>query len=73
MMHLEAVELVLQISYGLTVRRHLRVDAVLVLHELIHRLRVAPDLEALDPEFNSDLKIVDQGFVLSGVVRCWEM
>jgi hypothetical protein len=30
------VEFALQISYGLTVRRHLRVDTVLVLHDLIH-------------------------------------
>jgi hypothetical protein len=35
-MELEAVELALQISYGLTVRRHLQVHAVLVLRDLIH-------------------------------------
>jgi hypothetical protein len=35
MLQLEAVELALQISYGLTVRRH-RVNTVLVLHDLIH-------------------------------------
>jgi hypothetical protein len=68
-MQLEAVELALQISYGLTVRRHLRVDIVLVLHDLIHdQLRVALDLEAFDPKFGSDLETVDQGFVLGGVV-----
>jgi hypothetical protein len=32
------------------------------------QLRVAPDLEAFDPEFNSDPETVDQGFVLGGVV-----
>jgi hypothetical protein len=36
---------------------------------LIHdQLRVAPDLEELDPEFNGDSKVIDQGFVFSGVV-----
>jgi hypothetical protein len=44
-MELEAVELVLQIPYSLTVRRYLRVHAVFVLHDLIDdQLRVAPDL-----------------------------
>jgi hypothetical protein len=33
---LEAVELALQISYGLTVRHHLRVNTILVLHDLVH-------------------------------------
>jgi hypothetical protein len=74
MMQLEAVELVLQISYSLTVRHHLQVHKVFVFHDLIHdQLRVAPDLEALDPEFNGDSEAVDQGFVLSGVVQCREM
>jgi hypothetical protein len=36
MMQLEDVELALQISYGLTVRHHLRVNTILVLHDLIH-------------------------------------
>jgi hypothetical protein len=33
------------------------------------QFRVSPDLEAFDPELNSDSETVDQGFVLSGVVR----
>jgi hypothetical protein len=32
------------------------------------QLRVASDLEMLDPELDSDSETVDQGFVLSGVV-----
>jgi hypothetical protein len=32
--HLEAVELALQISYGLTIRRHPRVNTIYVLHDL---------------------------------------
>jgi hypothetical protein len=36
MMQLEAVELALQISYVLTICHHLRVDTILVLHDLIH-------------------------------------
>jgi hypothetical protein len=58
MVQLEAMELALQISYGLTVRCHLWVNIVLVLH----------DLEMLDPELNSDPETVDQGFVLGSVV-----
>jgi hypothetical protein len=66
---LEAVELALQISYGLAICRHLRVNAVLVLHDLSHdQLRVAPDLETFDPELDCDPETVDQSFVLGGVV-----
>jgi hypothetical protein len=66
---LEAVELALQISYDLTVRHHLWVNTFLVLHDLSHdQLRVAPDLETLDPEFDSDPEAVNQGFILGGVV-----
>jgi hypothetical protein len=32
------------------------------------QLRVASDLEMLDPELDSDSETVDQGFVLSGKV-----
>jgi hypothetical protein len=68
------VELSLQISHGLTVRLHLWVHAILVLHDLIHdQLRVAPDLKAFDPELDSDSEPIDQGLVLGGVVRCQEM
>jgi hypothetical protein len=66
---LEAMELALQISYGLAICHHIRVNAVLVLRDLSHdQFRVAPDLETLDPELDSDLETVDQGFVLGGVV-----
>jgi hypothetical protein len=59
MMKLEAVELALQISYGLAVCHHLWVHAVLVLHDLIHnQLKVSPDLKVLDPEFDSDSETV---------------
>jgi hypothetical protein len=37
------------------------------------QLRVTADLEALDPELNSDSETVDQGFVLGGVVHCGEV
>jgi hypothetical protein len=74
MVQLEAVELALEISYSLAARRHLQVDTILVLHDLTHdQLRVAPDLEMLDPEFDSDPETIDQGFVLSGVVSCREV
>jgi hypothetical protein len=58
-----------QFSYGLAICRHPRVNAVLVLHDLSHdQFRVAPDLETLDPELDSDPETVDQGFVLGGFV-----
>jgi hypothetical protein len=66
---LEAMEFALQISYRLAISCHLRVNAILVFHDLSHdQFRVTPDLETLDPEFDSDPEIVDQGFVLGGVV-----
>jgi 23S rRNA maturation-related 3'-5' exoribonuclease YhaM len=59
MMELEAVELAIQISYSLTVHRHLLVHAVFVLHDLIHdQLRVTPDLEAFDLELDSDSEML---------------
>jgi hypothetical protein len=73
-MKLEAMELVLQIMHGLTVRRHLWIHTVFVLHHLIYnQIRVSPDLEAFDPELNGDSEAVDQGFIHGGVVRCREM
>jgi hypothetical protein len=33
---LEAMELALQITHGLTVRRHPRVNTILILHDLSH-------------------------------------
>jgi hypothetical protein len=69
MVQVEVMELSLQISYGLAICRHLRVNAVFVLHDLSHdQFRVAPDLETLDLELDSDPKTVDQGFILSAVV-----
>jgi hypothetical protein len=60
------MELSLQISHGLAICHHLRVNTVLVLHDLSHdQFRVAPNLEMLDPELASDPETVDQGFVLS--------
>jgi hypothetical protein len=74
MMKVEAMELAFQITYGLTARCHLQVHAIFVLHDLIHdQVRVTPDLEALDPELDSDSETVDQDFILSGVVRCREV
>jgi hypothetical protein len=66
---LEAVEFALQISYGLAICCHPRVNTVLVLHDLSHhQFRVAPDLETLNPKLDSDPETIDQGFVLGGVV-----
>jgi hypothetical protein len=39
------------------------------LPDLVHnQLRVSLDLEAFDPELSGDSGVVDQGFVLGGVV-----
>jgi hypothetical protein len=58
---LEAMELALQISYGLTISCHLRVNTVLILHDLSHdEFRVTPNLETLDPELDSDSEAVHE-------------
>jgi hypothetical protein len=60
MVQLEAVEFALQISYSLAISGHLRVKSILVFHDLSHaQFRVTPDLETLDPEFDSDPETVD--------------
>jgi hypothetical protein len=53
----------------LAICRHLWVNVVFVLHDLSYdQLRVAPDLETLDPKPDRDPETVDQGLVLGGVV-----
>jgi hypothetical protein len=60
LVQLEAVEFSLQISNSLAISCHLRVNAILVFHDLSHdQFRVTPNLETLDPEFNSDPVTVD--------------
>jgi hypothetical protein len=57
---LKAVEFALQISHSLAISCHLWVNAILVFHELSHdQFRVTPDLETLDPKFNSDSETID--------------
>jgi hypothetical protein len=59
-MKLESLELAFQVTYSLIVCRHLRVHAVLVLHDLVHdKLGIPPDLEVTDPELNSYSEVVD--------------
>jgi hypothetical protein len=59
-MKLESVELAFQDTYSLIVCRHLRVHAVLVLHDLVHdKLGSSPDLEATNLELNSYSEVVD--------------
>jgi hypothetical protein len=66
---LDAVELVLEGSYGVVVGLHLFVVTTRVLHDLInHALRVSPDVEVLDACFDGDSKAAKEGLVLCHVV-----
>jgi hypothetical protein len=73
-MKLEPVELAFQVTNGLAVCRHLRVNAVFLLHYLIHdELRISSNLETMDPELDRYSKAVDEGFILGNIVGGWEM
>jgi hypothetical protein len=64
-----AVELVLEGSYGVAVGLHLVVMTTRVLHDLInHELRVSLDVKALDACFDGDSKDAKESLVLCHVV-----
>jgi hypothetical protein len=66
---LDAVELVLEGSYGLAICFHLVIVAARILHDLInHELRIPPHVEALDAYLDGDLGAAEEGLVLSHVV-----
>jgi hypothetical protein len=66
---LDAVELVLEGSHGLTVCFHLVVVAARVFHDLVdHELRISPHVKAFDAYLDGDLEAAEQGLVLSHVV-----
>jgi hypothetical protein len=65
----DAVELVLEGSYGLAIRFHLVIVATRILHDLInHELRIPPHVEAFDAYLDGDLEAAEEGLVLSHVV-----
>jgi hypothetical protein len=69
MIELDAIELVLEGSYGVAVGLHIVVAATRILHDLVnHELRVSPDVEAFDACFDGDSKAANKGIVLCHVV-----
>jgi uncharacterized membrane protein len=69
MIKLNAVELVLEGSYGVAVGLHLVIVATCILHDLVnHELRVSPNVEAFDACFDGDSKGTKEGLVLCHVV-----
>jgi hypothetical protein len=69
MVKLYAVELVLEGPHSIAVRLHLVVVAARVLHDLVdHKLRVPPDVEALDARLDGDSEAAEKGLVLCHVV-----
>jgi hypothetical protein len=70
----DAVELVLEGSYGIAVGLHLVVVTTRILHDLVnHELRVSPDVEAFDACLDGDSEAAKKGLILCHVVRRGEM
>jgi hypothetical protein len=71
---LDAVELVLEGSYGVAVGLHFVVVITRILHDLVnHELRVSPDVKAFDACLDGDSEAAKEGLVLRHVVRRREM
>jgi hypothetical protein len=74
MIELDAVEVVLEGSYGVAVGLHLIVVTTRILHDLVnHELRVSPEVEAFDARLDGDSEAAKKGLVLRHVVRRGEM
>jgi hypothetical protein len=66
---LDAVELVLEGSYGIAVGLHFVVVTARILHDLVnHELRVLPDVEAFDVCLDGDSEAAKEGLVFCHVV-----
>jgi hypothetical protein len=66
---LDAVELVFEGSYGITVRLHLVIVTTRILHDLVdHELRVPPNVEAFDACLDGDSEAAKEGLVFRHVV-----
>jgi hypothetical protein len=71
---LNAIEFVLVGAHDIAVCFHLLVVAAHVLHDLVnHKLRVSPDVEALDAGFDGDSEAAEEGLVLYHIVGRWEV
>jgi hypothetical protein len=66
---LDAVELVLEGSYGVAVGLRLVAVTTRVLHDLVnHELRVSPNVEAFDARLDDDSEAAKKGLILRHVV-----
>jgi hypothetical protein len=66
---LEAVKLVLEASYLLTIGFHLRIVAARVLHDLVnHEPRITTNVEVSNSELDSDAQTVNEGLILGYIV-----
>jgi hypothetical protein len=66
---LNAVKFILKGAHDVAVCFHLLVVTAHVLHDLVgHELRVSPDIEALDADFNGDSEAAEEGLVLHHIV-----
>jgi hypothetical protein len=63
------MELIFKLPDGLAVSRHLRVDAVGLLHHLVYNdFGISSYLEVLNPDLEGDLEPVELGLLVCGVV-----
>jgi hypothetical protein len=66
---LDAVEFVLERAHSVAVGLHHLIVAARILHDLVdYELRVSPDVEALNADFNGDSEATKEGLVLHHVV-----
>jgi hypothetical protein len=71
---LDAIKFFLEGVHGIAVCFHLLVVAARILHDLVdHKLRISPDVEALDARFDGDSEAAKEGLVLHHVVGRGEM
>ena len=71
---LEAVKLVVQLTYRLVIRGHFQVEADRLLHHLSHdEARITLNLHTSYTELKGYPQAIEQGFILCNIVRCREM
>jgi hypothetical protein len=74
MVKLDAVELLLERSYGVAVGLHLVVVTTRILHDLVdHVLRVPPVVKVFDTCLDGDSEAAEEGLILHHIVGRGEM
>jgi hypothetical protein len=69
MMKFETIEILLELSYLLTICHHARVTAVWLSNDLVDdKLWVTTDVKPLDPKLSGDAQVVDDGLILHHIV-----